>query len=63
MDDWRALIGKKIKIFFDDGAHVRFKLGILTGVDDTTFFMENNNGLKEGISRKQYIRHEVIENG
>jgi hypothetical protein len=55
--DWKELVGKKIRIWFDDGDKIASKIIVVEGTSDTTIFYENGNG----ISFYRVIRHEVLE--
>jgi hypothetical protein len=59
---WNTLIGKTLRIFYDDGEKVMERTGILTAVDETTLFI-SVRGRSEGIAMSRYIRHEVEEIG
>jgi len=61
---WDALKNKKLRIYFDDGSKIAWKVGVLTGVDDvarTIFILDEKSGQSEGISLDRYVRHEVVE--
>jgi ribosome maturation factor RimP len=61
MEEWNSLIGKELKIIFEDGDnHVSKKEGKFVDTTDTHIILEVN-GKTEGISKSKIIRFEVIE--
>ncbi|MHA1853761.1 MAG: hypothetical protein ACTSUF_09695 [Candidatus Heimdallarchaeaceae archaeon] len=61
MEGWKEHIGKKLKVIFDDGQQVSFKIGILTGFNETHLFLRNEKRQTEGINIERVIRFEVLD--
>jgi len=57
VDAWEEIIGKCVKIFFDDGLKVVFKIGVVKAVSENMILLENG----EGVAMSRYVRHEVID--
>lgn len=51
------LLNKQIKVIFDDGEHVTFKIGILTKIDSSFIFLNSNS---DAIALSRIIRCEVL---
>jgi len=58
-DCWNVLIGKTLRILYDDGEKVSERTGVLISSDGTTLFI-SVRGRSEGIAMSRYIRHEVV---
>lgn len=56
-DAIKQLVGKRVRVYFDDGEKVLFKEGVISAVDSVTIMFTNGNG----IAVKRYVRHEVVE--
>ena len=60
MEEWTQIIGKKIKVIYDDNnRYPTKKVGILLNVTPQILFL-NINGNTEGLSISRIIRFEVL---
>jgi len=50
--------GKKIKVYFDDGQKIAWRIGVLTSKDEFSIELD----YKEVISKGRIVRMEVLEN-
>ena len=57
--DEKHLVGKKVKLVFDDRDKVSVAYGIITGYSDNFIFL-NSNESDQAISKNKIIRIEVI---
>jgi len=63
MEKWEDIIGKNLKIIFEDGEnHISKKEGILTGITATHLFLRTE-WKKEGILLSKIIRFEIKKEG
>jgi hypothetical protein len=61
MEQWNDLIGKDLKIIFEDGEnHYSNKTGTLIGVTETHLFLRTEYK-KEGVLLSKIIRFEVMK--
>lgn len=61
--NYTLLIGRKVKVIYDDGSGITIKLGVLRSVDSNLVVIENSQGKNEGISMLKFIRVEEIGGG
>ena len=63
MDNNNSLIGKKVKIIYDDGhENPAPKKGVVNGVDSDFIYILNGKGDLEGLLKSRVIRLEVFSN-
>ena len=51
-------LDKKVKVIYDDGAHITLKIGILIDSDNDFLFLDTEEG-EEAISKTKIIRMEL----
>ena len=64
MDDiWNKIIGKRIKVIFDDGLKPTPREGTLVGVSEGLLFLKDGDELEDIIPISRVIRSEVMGDG
>jgi RNase P/RNase MRP subunit p29 len=53
---FRELVGKRVKIVYDDGGKIKAVYGRLLAEDESSFKVEFSDGKIIGVSKKSYIR-------
>ena len=58
----KSLVGKKVKLFFDDGEKVRYKEGIILEFNEIYITINTIDGI-ERIATSRFIRVEELKKG
>ena len=63
MEQNNSIIGKSVKIIYDDGHNVPApKKGVVVNSDEDFVYIKNEKGVLEGLLKSRIIRIEVLEN-
>lgn len=61
-NNFQTFLNKKVKLFFDDGQEVRFKIGIVKEINEFYIALETPEGLQQ-IATSRFVRAEIQRGG